>query len=151
MKKFVIGVVTLILMAALGTGATYVFNRIYIRFESVAVGSIVMPPDGQGGFTSFKASDGVNLNFDHLQFPSIDAAREAFQIVLSRSTKIIERERIYDREGKDIVGERVVGMFPADNGREWPMVVCLDGAKLYEISSTSLRHIALFEKGRRRY
>jgi hypothetical protein len=151
MKKFVIGVVALVLTVALGTGATYVFNRVYIRFENVAVGSIAMPPDGRGGFSSFKASDGVNLYFDHLEFPSAVAAREAFQKVLGQSTKIIEREELRDREGKAIIGERVVGMFPSDDGREWPMVVCVDGHKLYEISSTSLRHIALFEKEHRRF
>ena len=151
MKKVVIGLVALTLTVALGTGATYVFNRVFVRFESVAVGSIVMPPDGRGGFTSYKASDGVNLNFDRLEFPSTDQARDAFQKVLSRSTKILQREVLHDQEGKAIVGERVVAMFPADHGREWPMVVCVDRAKLYEISSTSLKHIALFEKAHRRY
>src|SRR6266508_2964191 len=92
MKKRVIGVISLILAVALGTGATYVFNRVFVRFENVAVGSIIMPPDGRGSFSSFKASDGVNLHFDHLEFPSADAARTAFEKVLGQSTKIIERE-----------------------------------------------------------
>ncbi|MCM3904318.1 MAG: hypothetical protein ND866_21700 [Pyrinomonadaceae bacterium] len=54
-------------------------------------------------------------------------------------------------KGTVVVGERVLAMFPADNGREWPLMICLDGTKLYEISSTSVRHILLFEKARRRY
>lgn len=151
MKKFVIVLVAPILIVALSSGATYVFNRVFIRFENIAAGSVVMPPDGRGGFTSFKASDGVNLYFDYLEFPSADAARAAFQKVKGQSTKIIEQEVLHDREGKAIVGERVVGMFQADDGRQWPMMAGVDGNKLYEISSTSLRHIAVFEKDYRRY
>jgi hypothetical protein len=151
MKKLASGLFAFVLTFVIGVGATYVLNRVWVRFENVARGSIRMPPDGRGGFSSYKASDGVNLNFARLEFPSPDAARKAFQKVLSQATKIIERERLYNREGKAMVGERVVGMFPADDGREWPMVVCLDGANLYEISSTSLRHIALFEKAHRRF
>ena len=68
MKKFVVGIVVVGLTVVLLVAGTYVFNRGYIRFENVAVGSIVMPPDGRGGFKSYKASDGVNLNFDRLDY-----------------------------------------------------------------------------------
>jgi hypothetical protein len=68
MKKFVIGIVVVGLTVVLGVTGTYVFNRVYIRFENIAVGSTVMPPDGRGVFTSYKASDGVNLNLIALSF-----------------------------------------------------------------------------------
>ncbi len=151
MKEVRRGIGAGILILVLGAGATYIFNRVYIRFKSVAIGSIRKPPDGRGTFNSYKASDGVNVCFDRLEFPSADAARDAFHQVLIRSSKIIERGPLRDRGGKAIVGERVVAIFPSDDGRQWPMVVSLDGANLYEISSTSLRHLALFEKARRRY
>ena len=71
--------------------------------------------------------------------------------MLSASNKIIAREFVRDREAKVVVGERVVALFPADEGREWPMMVWRDGTRLYEMSSTSLRHIVIFEKRHRRY
>jgi hypothetical protein len=115
------------------------------------MGSVSMEHGGRGGFSSYRATDGVNLSFDHLDFPSADDTTKAFEKVLGASTKILKREFMRDREEKFIVGVRVVALFPADDGREWPMMVCLDGNKLYEISSTSLRHILIFEKEHRRY
>jgi len=135
----------------IGFVASYVFNRVYVRFEKVAMGSIVMGANGRGGFSSYRASDGVNVNFDRLDFPSTEEATKAFDNVLSASNRVIVREFVRDREAKVVVGERVVALFPADDGREWPMMVCRDGAKLYEISSTSLRHILIFERQHRRY
>lgn len=115
------------------------------------MGSIAMEPNGRGGFSSYRGSDGVNLTFDHLAFPSDEDAAKAFEEVLGHSNKIISREFVRDREGKVVVGERVFALFPTDDGREWPMMVCLDGGTLYEISSTSMRHILIFEKKHRRY
>jgi len=142
---------SLTLTCLIGFVATYVFNRVYLRFESVGMGSIAMGPNGRGGFISYRATDGVNLSFDHLEFPSAEEAKESFNKVLGGSSKIITREFVSDREGRVVVGERVIGLFPADDGRQWPMMVCQDGSKLYEISSTSLRHILIFERAHRRY
>ena len=151
LKGIGVRLASLALTCLLGFVATYVFNRVYIRFESVGMGSIAMGPNGRGGFISYRASDGVNLSFDHLDFPSAEEAKGSFKNVLDGSSKIITREFVGDREGKFVVGERVIGLFPADDGREWPMMVCHDGSKLYEISSTSLRHILIFERAHRRY
>lgn len=150
-KSIGIRVAALTITCFISCVATYVFNRVYVRFDGVVMGSISMAPSGRGGFSSYRASDGVNLRFDHLDFPSAEEATRAFEKELGVSTKIISREFLRDREGKFIVGERVVALFPADDGRNWPMVVCLDGNELYEISSTSLRHILIFEKEHRRY
>jgi hypothetical protein len=151
MKGIGLRLASLALTCLIGFVATNAFDRVYLRFESVGMGSIAMGPNGQGGFISYRASDGVNLNFDHLDFPSAEEAKEAFKNVLDGSSKIITREFVRDREGRSVVGERVIGLFSADDGREWPMMVCHDGSKLYEISSTSLRHILIFEKAHRRY
>jgi hypothetical protein len=135
----------------IGLLATYAGNRVYVHFERVATGSTAMQPNGRGGVTSYRASDGVNLIFEHLDFPSTEDAAAAFERVIGDTDKIINREFVRDREGQRIVGERVLALFPADDGKEWPMMVCLDGSKLYRITSTSLRHILIFEKQHRRY
>ncbi len=144
-------VAALTVTCSIGFVATHVFNRVYVRFERVAMGSVSMESSGRGGFISYRASDGVNLSFDRLNFHSAEDATKAFERALGASTKIILREFVHDREHKFITGERVVALFPGDDGREWPMMVCLDGNNLYEISSSSLRHIFIFEKERRRY
>jgi hypothetical protein len=131
--------------------ATYTLNRVYVRFERVAMGSMAMEPNGRGGVSSYQTSDGVNLSFEHLDFPSAEDAAKAFEKVIGAPDKVISKEFVRDREGQRIVGERVLALFPAYDGKEWPMMVCLDGSKLYQISSTSLRHILIFEKERRRY
>lgn len=134
-----------------GIMATYAMNRVYVRFERVAMAAMVMEPNGWGGLSLYQASDGVNLSFEHLEFPSPEDATRAFERVIGASDKIISREFVHDRQGQRIVGERVLALFRADDGKEWPMMVCLDGTKLYEMSSTSLRHILIFEKKHRRY
>ena len=151
MKKLPRGIAILLLTFLVGLSSTYIFDRLYVRFEEVAVGSIVLPPDGRGRRSFYKASDGVNLSFDHLAFTSAAAARAAYEQVLSRSRKIIEREPLYNREGKLLVGERVVVIFSSEDGSDCPLLICLDGQTLYEISSTSLRHILLFDKTHRLY
>lgn len=146
-----IRVAALSIACLIGCLATYVFNRVYVRFEKVAMGSIRMEAGGRGSFSSYRASDGVNLSFGQVDFPTAEDGTKAFEQGIKVSTKIISREFVRDRDGKSVVGERVFGLFPAEDGREWPMMMCLDGTKLYEISSTSLRHILIFEKRHRRY
>lgn len=146
-----IRVAALSITCLIGCAATYVFNRVYVRFEKVAMGSIRMESGGRGSVSSYLASDGVNLSFGQVDFPSAEEATKAFEQGLKVSNKIISREFVRDRDGKSVVGERMFALFPAEDGREWPMMVCLDGTKLYEISSTSVRHILIFEKRHRRY
>jgi len=151
LNSIAIRLAALTIACLIGVVATYVFKRVYVRFEKVAMGSIAMGNNGRGGFSSYRASDGVKVNFDRLDFPSADEATKAFENVLGGSNRTILRELLSDREAKVVVGERVVAVFPADDGGEWPMMVCHEGTKLYEISSTSLRHILIFEKRHRRY
>jgi len=128
-----------------------VINRVYPRFENVAVGSMVIQPDGRGGLSSFRSRDGVNLIFEHFDFPSHEAANEAFQNMLRGAHQTVEREMLYDREGRLVTGERVVITFRADSGVDAAAVISLDDTKLYEIASTSLRHALSFERAHRRY
>lgn len=150
-KSIGIRATALTITCLIGGMATYVLNRVYVRFDKVAMGSIAMEAGGWGSLSSYRASDGVNLTFTRLDFRSSDDATKAFEEVLRASNKIISREFVRDREGKSVVGERVFVLFPFDDGREWPMMVCLHGTRLYEISSTSLRHILIFEKRYRRF
>lgn len=150
-KSTAIRVAALTITFLIGCVVTYVFHRVYVRFEEVATGSIRMQSGGWGSIHAYRASDGVNLNFERLYFQSAEEATKAFEEVLGASNDILSREFVRDRDGKSVVGERVFALIPADDGREWAMMVCLDGNKLYEISSTSLRHILIFEKKHRRY
>ena len=151
LRSIAIGFAGLSITSIIGVATTYVLNRIYVRFEEVGMGSIRMEPDGRGGVSAYLTSDGVNLVASTLRFQSTEDATKAFEKIIGDSKKITSREFVHDRDGKSVVGERVVGLFPADDGRAWPMMVCLDGNKLYQVSSTSLRHILIFEKSHRRY
>ncbi len=153
MKRFAIRIAALLLTFFIGTSVAYFFHKLCIQFDAFAVGQVIIKPDGYGGFTSYKSYDGVNLNFLHFDFPSHEAANEAFQNTLSEAIKIIEREPLYDRKRENIVGERVVAIFPPSDylQTEWASVICLDDTKLYRISSPSLRHALVFDKTARRY
>src|SRR5207302_1136860 len=126
-------------------------NRVYPRFENVAVGSMAIQPDGRGGFSSFRSRDGVNVIFEHFDFPSHEAANEAFQNMLRGDHQTVECEVLYDRAGKVVTGERVVITYRADSGVDAAAVISLDDTKLYEIASTSLRHTLFIERTHRRY
>ena len=130
---------------------TSIFNSVYIRFDNVAVGSVRIPPAGRGGFSSFRSRDGVDLIFEHFDFPSHEAANDAFQNMLRRAEGTVHREVLYDRGGKRVTGERVVITFRAESGVDAAAVISLDDTKLYEIASTSLRHALSFECAHRRY
>ena|ERR1041384_6390003 len=130
---------------------TSVLNRVYLRFDNVAVGSIAFPPDGRGGFSSYDSRDGVHLIFEHADFPSREAASQAFQNMLRQPYRLVEREVLYDRQGKAVTGERLVITYRADSGVDAAAVISLDDTRLYEIASTSLRHTLSFERAHRRY
>jgi hypothetical protein len=151
MKRLAIRISVLLFTGVIGLGATYIGNRIYLRFENAGAGSLATRSGGRGGFTVFRSRDGADLSFAHLAFPSREVAGESFQDTLSRASRIVEREALYDRSGNTLVGERVVALFPARNGSEWAVVICLDDTKLYQISSSSLRHALVFDKRYRRF
>lgn len=149
LKSIGIAIAALSITFLFGSGATWVSNRVFIRFELEAMGSYVLPPNGRGGFNLYRASDGVQLSFIRVGFPTVEEAKQGFQTTLKHS-KISSREALHDREGKLVVGEKVLALTPGDGG-EWPMLVCLDGMKVYAITSSSQRHILIFEEQRCRY
>lgn len=149
LKSIGITVAALTIAFLIGCGATWVFNRVFIRFELEAMGSYVLPPNGRGSFNLYRASDGVQVSFVRVGFPTFEEAKQGFQTAL-KDSKIISRETLRDRERKVVVGERVLALSPGDGG-EWPMMVSLDGVKLYAITSTSQRHLLTFEERYRRY
>ena len=153
MKRLLSQVAILFLTFAVGIAVTYLFHKIYIQFECTAMGSIVVEPDGYGGFTAYKSYDGVKLGFSRARFPSREAAAEAFQRNLRNVVRVIEQEPLYDRKRENIVGERVVAIFPPNEyvQSEWASMISLDDMKLYQISSPSLRHALAFDKDNRRY
>ena len=151
MKRLLLGIVILLGTFAIGVAGNHLFNRVYLRFENTAVGSMVYPPTGRGGFSDFRSRDGVDLNFEHFDFPSHEAAQVAFQNELKTAERIVEREVLRNRTGEPVVGEKVVAMYRTKDGREYATVISLDGTKLYEIRSTSLRHAVSFERAHRRY
>ena len=151
MKAVLIRVGALIATFTIATALTSVLNRLYPRFEDVAVGEMVIPPNGHGGFTSFRSHDGTYLIFEEFGFPDHESANVAFQNILRGAERTVEREILYDRERKLITGERVVITFRAKSGVDAAAVVSLDDTRLYEIASTSLRDALSFERSHRRY
>jgi hypothetical protein len=115
------------------------------------MGSMVFPPDGHGGFTTYRSRDGVDVIVDHFDFPSHEGANAAFQNMLRCAERTVEREVLYDREGKLVTGERVVITFRAESGVDAAAVISLDDTNVYEIASTSLRHALYFERAHRRF
>jgi hypothetical protein len=153
MKRLLFRLGVLLLTFGVGITATYLFHKAYIQFKWTAMGSKVMEPDGYGGFSGYESYDGVRLGFSQLRFPSHEAAAEAFHRNLRDAVRVIEREPLYDRKRENIVGERVVAIFPPNEyvQSEWASVLCLDDSQLYQISSSSLRHALAFDKAHRRY
>lgn len=153
MRRFAARIAALSLAFLVGAAATYVFHKYYIRFETFAVGSCRIGPDGYGGFTSYKSYDGVKLSFERVMFPSHESAASAYQNILKDAAQVVEREPLYGRGGGGVVGERVLAIFPPNEYMHsvWASVVCLDGDRLYRISSPSLRHVRAFDKAARNY
>jgi hypothetical protein len=96
----------------------------------------------------FVASDGTILHI----CPGSDG-RAMVHYHFSETRKLvglIPRSRSIVETSQDISFDRLD--FPsAEEATEAFRNVCHDGSKLYEISSTSLRHLLIFEKTHRRY
>ena len=138
------------------TVATFVWNDQYWEF---GVGSFSKCVDagegfsGGGGFSSYVFYDGMKLAFSDAKFDSPEAAERCFQSVLQNASKIVEREILFDEAHEKVVGKRVVAIFPLDEytKTEWAIVMSLDGDRIFEVSSPSIRRTLKFEKERRKY
>ena len=138
------------------TAATFIWNDQYWNFAVGSLGKCVDSGEGfsgGGGFSSYVFYDGMKLAFSRAKFESAEAAERCFQSELQQASQIIEREILFDEAHEKIVGERVVAIFPPDEytKNEWACVISLDGDRIIEITSPSLRRTLNFEKERRKY
>jgi hypothetical protein len=85
-----------------------------------------IPPDGRGGFSSFRSRDGVDLIFELFDFRLTKRRRPVFQNMLRGDEQTVEREVLYDREGKLVTGERVVITFRAESGVDAAAVIRIE-------------------------
>ena len=150
MRGFILRLTAFLATFAFSVGTTSVIDYFYPRYEVLSTASMIIPPDGRGGSTSYRSRSGVYLLTEHFDFPSHEAANAAFQDML-RDSRILEREILYDRDGKLVTGERVVITYRSERGVDAAAVISLDNTKIYEFSSTSLRHAVSFERAHRRY
>jgi len=150
MRGFVLRFTAFVATFTFSVGANSVIDYFYPRYEVLSMASMFIPPDGRGGSTSYRSRSGVYLITEHFDFPSHEAASVAFQNML-RGSRILEREVLYDRDGKLVMGERVVITYRSERGVDAGAVISLDNTKLYEFASTSLRHAVCFERAHRRY
>lgn len=150
-RALLIRLACLILTFGLGVIGTLVVNRVWIRFRDVDSAAIAVPPNGRGRLRLYVASDGIGVGVERVNFPSVGEARLYFEALVGKSRQITTTEFLRDREGKSIVGKRVMGLFPTDDGLVVSGIVCQDGTVVYVMSSTSLRHLTIFENAHRRY
>ena len=138
------------------TAATFIWNDQYWGFAVGSFGKCVDAGEGfsgGGGFSSYVFYDGMKLAFSRARFDSAEAAERCFQSELQQASKIVERELLFDEAHEKVVGERVVAIFPPNEYSKTALasVVSLEGDRIFEIVSPSLKRTLNFEKERRKY
>ncbi len=138
------------------TVAAFVWNDHYWGFAVGSFGRCIDAGEGLsggGGFRSYVFYDGMKLSYAPAKFDSAEAAEGCFRSELQNAATIIEREILFDEAHEKVVGERVVAIFPPNEytETEWASVIILDGDRIIEITSPSLRRTLNFEKEKRRY
>jgi len=138
------------------TATTFIWNDQYWSFGVGSFGKCVGANEGfsgGGGFSSYVFYDGMKLAFSRARFESAEAAERCFQSELQKAGRIVEQEILFDEAHEKVVGERVVAIFPPNeySETEWASVMSLDGDRIFEITSPSLRRALNFEKERRKY
>jgi hypothetical protein len=151
---FYIAVFSLALISS--TAFTFIWNDKYWGFGVGSFGKCVDAGEGftgGGGLSSYVFYDGMKLAFSSASFDSAEAAERCFQSELQMASKIIEREVLFDEAHEKVVGERVVAIFPPNEYTKtgWTSVMSLDGDRIFEITSPSLRRTLNFEKKMRKY
>jgi hypothetical protein len=151
MRIRLIAIGVLILTFCSGVLFARIYNSWNVQFVQVGSGGAGMCSTGIGKFDLYESYDGKRLSFSTMSFESNGAARECFdQTTSDAEMTVIVREPLYDRELQNIVGERVVGEI-RKAGTEAGTIMAWDGTKIFEISSTSLRHSLIFEEHVRKY
>ncbi len=152
MKRFAFYIAVLLLTFGFSTAITKIYFVWNIEFWEFGRGSFATCGDfdsgfkGGGGFVSYQSYDGIKLAFSRAGFDTPKIARSCFQSELQKATKIVERETLNDE-----AGERIVAVFPPNEyvKTEWARIMILDEDRIFEITSSSLRHALIFEKQRR--
>ena len=138
------------------TAATFIWNDQYWGFAVGSFGKCIDAGEGfsgGGGFSSYVFYDGMKLDSSRASFESDEAAERCFRSELKQASKIVERELLFDEAHEKVVGERVVAIFPPNeySKTEWASIVSLEGDRIFEIVSPSLKRTLNFEKERRKY
>lgn len=149
MKKHALGLLLFCFTLFVGSGIDWVYQK-YPFFRCIGGGIGKADPSYQllgGGFQRYRSFDGIELEYATAIFSSKESAERFFNILLKKSKSIIEREKIYDKDGKEI-GERFIEQ-DISNGfskEEIAGIVVRFNNKIVLISSTSLRYAISFEK-----
>lgn len=102
--------------------------------------------DAEFSAQHYDSTDGVSVIFTVETYSSKSSAIDELRKRISRATRIIERGRRIDQDGRPI-GERVVLVFPpgVDNGG-YSTILWLEDEDLNEIESTCLQVALEFER-----
>ncbi len=122
-----------------------------ISFEDNASGRLIRDRTAFG-FTSYLASDGINLLAIYTTFDDAAQAQAAFDRELAKAEKVIKKGK-KNKEGQ-IVGERAqivllggqADIVASKPDERFAAVVWTDGASFHEIESSSLRDVLALEK-----
>ena len=146
MKRFAFYIAVLFLTFAFSVAVTRLYFSWHIQFEGIVLFGVIIPPYGSGRGASYKSFDGVRLSSTYSTFPSRQSAEAALQTSLREATEIIERKPLHNDAG-EIVGERVVARFPANEMATdgYVSILAIENDRLFQIASTSLRHAVAFE------
>lgn len=116
-----------------------------MTFTSLDTGSGKTEDGSDFSYWLAESSDGVTISARTEKRRSVTRA----QRVLSKEIKgaeIIERGRKTNNQGQP-VGERVVGCFPAKDGKKSKcLILWTDGSDFHRLEAASLPHLLAFEK-----
>jgi hypothetical protein len=135
----------------------FVWNDQYLGF---AVGSFGMCIDadeefsgGGGGFSSYVFYDGTKLAFSRARFDSVRDAERCFQSDCRTQLELLSEKLYLMKRTRKSSANGLFAIFPPDEyaKTEWTRIMSLDGDRIVEITSPSLRHALNFEKRNRKY
>jgi hypothetical protein len=93
----------------------------------------------------YRADDGVEVEKTVETYRSVDETRARMQRMMQKAARILERAP--KTRGGHRVGERAVVEFRGSQGRETKAAILwTDGAALFILKSSSLRHVLALEK-----
>ncbi len=98
------------------------------------------------GFRTYDGSEGNKVWVTYGVFPSVDSAKNQFQVWLKPARKVLKRGLKRNETGK-VVGQRAVAVLAASGQQEeLPTIVWTNGRRCYWVQSTSLASALQFEE-----